>query len=92
MVPLHIPGGKPVMPVPGHTPHSPVMAVAPVLVTERFDEAHEDGESAFLDSGRLLDRRCSKRKDVELSREESEDGKLAGAEDAKLHDERIVQR
>jgi hypothetical protein len=31
-VPEHVPGGKPVMAVPGQTPPFPVRAVAPVLV------------------------------------------------------------
>lgn len=33
MVPLAVPGGKPVVVVPGETPRSPVMTVLPVLVT-----------------------------------------------------------
>src|SRR5271157_2787534 len=33
MVPLTLPGGKPVIEVPGERPRSPVMVVGPVLVT-----------------------------------------------------------
>lgn len=32
VVPVHFPGGKPVMAVPGQVPQSPVMTVSPVLV------------------------------------------------------------
>lgn len=33
VTPVHLPGGKPVMPVPGQVPQSPVITVAPVLVS-----------------------------------------------------------
>jgi hypothetical protein len=33
MVPMTVPGGKPVIALPGHTPRSPVTTVKPVFVT-----------------------------------------------------------
>lgn len=59
--------------------------------TKRFGEAHQHGENALLDSGGLLDRRCSESEVGELGRKESKHGKLAVAEDGSLHDEGLLK-